>query len=224
MFKELAAVLGTHIDSPEFKAIQEKYFPAFKLGKNKDQYKDKATKIVLCFAALTSHDNNEPIPQDPNAFRYFTAFFFGKDESEIPFGVTSKDSEDTVYKKAGKPFITLANELFRKLKLKNTSCYEENKQNRVINGYTYSNNKFTIREHPVQEKGWIDFIPAGGIISNAEDLNRWDILLHKGKILKPATYKLMTAYNITSQHEAFGSEKIGYGYGIRINDKSSSIY
>jgi hypothetical protein len=103
MFKELAAVLGTHIDSPEFKAIQEKYFPAFKLGKNKDQYKDKATKIVLCFAALTSHDNSEPIPQDPNAFRYFTAFFFGKDESEIPFGVTSKDSEDTVYKKAGKP-------------------------------------------------------------------------------------------------------------------------
>jgi hypothetical protein len=38
--------------------------------------------------------------------------------------------------------------------------------------------------------------------------------LHKGKNLKPETYKLMTSYSITAQHNAFGKEKIGYGYGI----------
>lgn len=29
----------------------------------------------------------------------------------------------------------------------------------------------------------------------------------------------MSNYTITAQHNAFGSEKIGYGYGVRISDK-----
>lgn len=28
----------------------------------------------------------------------------------------------------------------------------------------------------------------------------------------------MTTYNVVAQHDVFGKEKVGYGYGIRIND------
>jgi hypothetical protein len=73
------------------------------LGKNKDQYKDKATKVVLCFGPLSKYDDNAAVPEDPNEYKYFIAFFFGKDESEIPFGVSGKDKEEAVLKKAGKP-------------------------------------------------------------------------------------------------------------------------
>jgi hypothetical protein len=103
MFQQLVAAFGKHIDSPEFQAIKSEYFPDFKLGKNKDQYKDKTTKVVLIFNALSTYDDSAPIPTDPNDFRYFTGFFFGKDESEIPFGITAKDDEAATLKKAGQP-------------------------------------------------------------------------------------------------------------------------
>jgi D-alanyl-D-alanine carboxypeptidase len=43
---------------------------------------------------------------------------------------------------------------------------------------------------------------------------------HNGKLLKPAAYQLMTNYSITSSHKLFGISPIGYGYGLRINDKA----
>ena len=128
-------------------------------------------------------------------------------------------------KVTGKKYVDAANGLFKELGMNNSFCYEENKmQNRLVNGYTSSNNIFKLREHPIQGKDWVGFIPAGGIVSNLEDLNRWDTKLHNGEILKPATYKLMINYTITAQHEAFGKEKIGYGYGVYISDKTPVKY
>lgn len=130
-----------------------------------------------------------------------------------------------IEKVTGKTYIEAANDLFKELKMKNSFCYEEGKnQNRLVNGYVQTKNVFKLREHQIMGKGWLDFIPAGGIVSNVKDLNMWDSKLHKGKILKPETYKLMTSYNITAQHNAFGSEKIGYGYGVRISDKTPVKY
>jgi hypothetical protein len=103
MFQELTALFGKHVDSPEFVAMTKKLFPEFKLGKNKDQYKDKATKVVLNFGNLDKFVKDAPISTDPQSYRYFTGFFFGKDESEIPFGLTAKDDEATAIKKAGNP-------------------------------------------------------------------------------------------------------------------------
>jgi hypothetical protein len=103
MFQQLIAVFGKHVDSPEFRAMQAEFFPDFKLGKNKDQYRDKTTKVVLVFNCLSKYDDSAPIPTDPSEYRYFTGFFFGKDESEIPFGITAKDNEATTIKKAGQP-------------------------------------------------------------------------------------------------------------------------
>ncbi|MGB1206250.1 MAG: serine hydrolase domain-containing protein [Chitinophagales bacterium] len=125
----------------------------------------------------------------------------------------------------GQKYIEVANSLFKELKMDNTFCYDITKNsNKVIDGYIVSNEQYELLkfdELGFSENGWSDFIPAGGIISNAKDLNIWDTKLHQGKMLKPATYKLMTNYNITGQHDAFGNEKIGYGYGVRIDDNKN---
>lgn len=130
-----------------------------------------------------------------------------------------------IEKVTGKKYVDVANDLFKDLNMNNSFCYEENKmQDMLVNGYTSSNNIFKLRNHPIQGNDWVGFIPAGGIVSNLEDLNTWDTKLHHGKILKPTTYKLMTNYTITAQHEAFGEEKIGYGYGVYISDKTPIKY
>ena len=63
---------------------------------------------------------------------------------------------------------------------------------------------------------WI--IPAGGFISTAEDLVKWNNQLHKGNLLKPATYKLMTTphENAVRMHPIFG--RIVYGYGLAVSE------
>jgi hypothetical protein len=103
MLKVLAPLLGKHKDSPEFKAMLSEHFPDFVKFNSDKQYKDKKTKIVLILDSLSMYDDDAPISEDPNDYLYFTSFFFGKDESEIPFGVSAKDDEATVIKKAGKP-------------------------------------------------------------------------------------------------------------------------
>lgn len=126
-----------------------------------------------------------------------------------------------IEKVTGRNYSDLANDLFKELKMKNTFCFEKDKtQNRVL-GYVNTDNNFKLEATPIENN---DKVPAAGIISNVTDLNIWDNLLHKGKILKPETYKLMTSYSITAQHSAFGKEKIGYGYGIRINDLTPIKY
>ena len=126
-----------------------------------------------------------------------------------------------IEKVTGKKYVEVANELFKELQMKNTFCFEAGKKQNRVQGYWNSKNKFTLEENPVTD---LDNIPAAGIISNVKDLNIWDEKLHKGKVLKSETYKLMTTYSITAQHNAFGKEKIGYGYGVRISDKTPIKY
>ena len=122
----------------------------------------------------------------------------------------------------GKKFVDLANELFEELKMDNTYCFEFGiNQPNLINGYVISKNGYELVDfysRGITAEGWSNFIPTGGIISNAYDLNTWDTQLHNGKILKPESYESMTNHNITGQHVAFGPEKVGYGYGVRIDD------
>ena len=126
-----------------------------------------------------------------------------------------------IEKVTGRKYSKVANDLFKELKMKNTFCFEQGKTQNRVQGYLNTNNNFKLEQTPIEN---IDKVPAAGITSNLTDLNIWDELLHNGKILKPETYNLMTNYNITSQHSAFGKEKIGYGYGVRISDKNPVKY
>jgi len=123
---------------------------------------------------------------------------------------------------SGQRYIDLANNLFKDLSMKNTFCYEfGTNPNSLINGYINTDNGYTLVDfysRGITPKGWLNFIPGGGIISNAFDLNTWDTKLHNGQILKSESYDLMIDFNIRGQHVAFGDKQIGYGYGLRIDD------
>jgi len=58
-------------------------------------------------------------------------------------------------------------------------------------------------------------LPADGIISTANDLVKWNNLLHNGKILQPETYQLLITPSTLSQHDVFGKTPQGYAYNIR---------
>ncbi|TRX35097.1 beta-lactamase family protein [Flavobacterium sp. ZT3R18] len=115
----------------------------------------------------------------------------------------------------------VANELFKELKMKNTFCFEKDNNQNLVSGYLNSNNTFKVLENKLINS---ENLSADGIISTVNDLTIWDNNLHKGKILKPESYKLMTRYSITAQHDVFGKEKVGYGYGIRIIDNEPIKY
>lgn len=129
-----------------------------------------------------------------------------------------------IKKVTGKKYSEVANDLFKELNMDNSYCYDENStDSKLINGYINTNGKYTLMEFNdpgFTQEWWTDFFPAGGIISNANDLDRWETELHNGSILNPETYDLMTSYSIEGKHSVFGEEKIGYGYGVRIDDKN----
>jgi D-alanyl-D-alanine carboxypeptidase len=60
-------------------------------------------------------------------------------------------------------------------------------------------------------------------VSTVTDLAILNEKLHNGMLLKPETYKKMISYDILAQHNIFGENAIGYGYGIRINDQAEII-
>lgn len=119
-----------------------------------------------------------------------------------------------------KTYTEMADELFKQLKMQHTFIYSDaNKA--LVTGYINDNNKLEKAKNTLIS---LYKVPSCGVISTVTDLNIWNNKLHKGKILKPETYKLMLHYNITAQHNVFGKEKVGYGYGLRIVDNESPKY
>ncbi|MGO4773789.1 serine hydrolase domain-containing protein [Flavobacterium sp. W22_SRS_FK3] len=145
-------------------------------------------------------DINKPLEFTPG-----TNFHYGN----ISYSLLGQIVEHT----SNKSYSEVANALFKKLQMKNTFAYNQDKIQNLTIGYV--NNKNTYE--PVK-KTLITFknLGADGIVSTANDLAVWNNNLHKGKILEPKTYQLMLKYNVLSQHNVFGKEKEGYGYGIRI--------
>lgn len=152
----------------------------------------------------------------PLFFRPGTDFYY----SNPGYGVL----RPIIEKVTGKPFTEVANSLFKELNMHNSYCYEIGKTNvGLVNGYKVSKDSvsiFNFNGLNYTIENWANFIPAGGMISNAIDLNIWDRKLHNGTMVTPKTYQLMLKYNITSRHDAYGSDKTGYGYGLRISDQA----
>lgn len=66
-----------------------------------------------------------------------------------------------------------------------------------------------------------NYAAAGSFISNAEDLNRWNILLYSGKLVKTQTMKLMETRYATRNHPIF--DHIEYGYGLLFKERENKI-
>ncbi|MEO8236688.1 MAG: serine hydrolase domain-containing protein [Flavobacterium sp.] len=146
-------------------------------------------------------------------FKLGTDFKYGN----LSFNLLGKIVEFT----SKKSYSEMAKALFKELNMKNTFCYSKDKTQHLVSGYINDKNVFQmVRTSQITPES----LGADGIISTVNDLAVWNNNLHKGKILKPETYQLMIHYNIKAQHNLFGKEKEGYGYGIRIIDQENPKY
>ena len=123
-----------------------------------------------------------------------------------------------VEKQSGKSYQELVTALFKKCKM-NDSAYPTDISSKILTkGHTIrKDGSFQLNEKLSFNTS---HYPASHLIVTAPDLARWNECLHNGKLLKPTTYKLMTNYSVTATHQIFGENAIGYGYGLRINDKA----
>jgi len=121
-------------------------------------------------------------------------------------------------KQSGKSFETLITALFKKCKMNNSYYPNDKNSQLLVKGHTIKKNgTFRLNQKP---NFVADNYFGSHLIVTAADLAKWNECLHNGKVLKPATYKMMTNYVTTDQHQVFSEEPIGYGYGLRINDKA----
>lgn len=179
-----------------------KYLPDFKYS-----WADTITvhQLLNNTSGLHSENINKPLKFKPGkAFSY----------SNIGFSVAGLVLE----KQSGKNFETLVTALFKKCKMNNSYYPNESNSKLLTKGHTIKKDG-TFR---VNEK--LSFTPdyyfGAHLMVTAPDLAKWNECLHNGKLLKPATYKMMTNYAITNLHQVFSEKPIGYGYGLRINDKA----
>jgi CubicO group peptidase (beta-lactamase class C family) len=117
-----------------------------------------------------------------------------------------------VEKITGEKFATfLERRIIKPLGLANTS-FEPTPQGKAFaRGYTTF--AFGAPEPAVYEaNGWI--YSAGGVWSTASDLAKWDLALMDGRVLKPESFKLMTAARILSNGRS-ANYACGLGVGMR---------
>ena len=120
-----------------------------------------------------------------------------------------------------KTYAEVAAELFKTLKMQNTFCYLKGETKNLVKGYINKENSFKAVENTqINDEN----LPSDGVITTAKDLAIWNNKLHRGKLLRPETYKLFSSKTIMAQHDVFGKDKVGYGYGIRISDKTPVKY
>ncbi|MBE8726721.1 serine hydrolase domain-containing protein [Flavobacterium hungaricum] len=162
---------------------------------------------------LLNHTHGIVDPNKSLAFKPGTEFKYGNEGYPFLGMIIESVSK--------KPYAVMAEALFKKLKMNNTFCYSKDNTRNLVTGYM--NDKDAL-EKAANSLITPEKVPSAGIISTANDLLIWNNNLHKGKILKPETYQLMLQYNILAQHNVFGTEKVGYGYGLRIVDKESPKY
>ncbi|WP_080778661.1 serine hydrolase domain-containing protein [Chryseobacterium phocaeense] len=154
---------------------------------------------------LLNHTHGILDTEKPLAFKPGTEFKYGN-LSNILLGQIIENTSGSSYTK-------LANKLFKELHMNNTFCYSKGNNQNLVSGHMNKNNVLSPVENSfITEKN----MPADGIISTARDMALWNTLLHKGKILNPKSYTLMTTSSVLSEHNVFGKDKIGYGYAIRI--------
>jgi CubicO group peptidase (beta-lactamase class C family) len=162
---------------------------------------------------LLNHTHGITDLNKPLLFKPGTEFKYGN----LGYSLLGKIIEFTTKKS----YSETVNAFFKELKMKNTFCYAPAKNQNLVSGYINTNNNLEIVKNTIITP---ESSASNGIVSTAGDLAIWNENLHKGKLLKPESYKLMFKYNITAQHSFFGKEKEGYGYGIRIIEKEPIKY
>ncbi len=112
-------------------------------------------------------------------------------------------------------FENVANIFFTTKGLKNTH-YPTYISDEHVGGYELLNPSATNHFGNSTE----NYPAAGSFISTANDLVKWNYLLHQGKIISKPGIELMSKHHETRQHPIFGT--INYGYGLTFLEGESS--
>jgi D-alanyl-D-alanine carboxypeptidase len=158
---------------------------------------------------LLTHMHGIVALDKPTAFKVGSQFNYSY--SNTGYDLLSKITERT----SGKSFATESKELFQKCGMKNTFHPDDKEYKNLVKGYSEQENG----ELLVEEKSFKNAPAAGSFVSNATDLNIWNQNLQTGKLLKPATFKIMTSKQegAIRQHPLSGITH--YGYGITVDTK-----
>jgi CubicO group peptidase (beta-lactamase class C family) len=120
-------------------------------------------------------------------------------------------------KVTAKTFEELSTELFEQYGLENTFHPDNKAYKNLVKGYEESENEIL----KYCSNSLFNYVPAGSFISNVQDLNKWNQLLHAGKLVKKETLELMKIKYATRIHPIF--DAVEYGYGLLFKDKEENI-
>ncbi|MGS2765148.1 serine hydrolase domain-containing protein [Sinomicrobium sp. M5D2P9] len=158
---------------------------------------------------LLTHTHGIVAIDKPLEFKPGTQFQY----SQIGFGLLAQILE----KIKEKSFEEITTAFFKTYNLVNT-CHPTHKNySNLVKGYE-ENETGKLR---IAEGNPVKYIAAGGFISNAGDLLKWNTLLHSGRLVKMSTLDLMRTPYATRIHPIF--DKIAYGYGLLFKDGEQSV-
>lgn len=120
-------------------------------------------------------------------------------------------------KVTGKSFMRLSVELFTEYGLMNT-CHPDNKTyKRLVKGYIENEHGDLV----FSTNSFYNYAAAGSFVSNANDLIKWNKMLHSGKLVSEETLKLMVTKYATRNHPIF--DTVEYGYGLLFKDMEQDV-
>lgn len=150
---------------------------------------------------LLTHTHGIVSRDQPLAFRPGTQLAY----SNLGYELLS----EIVARASGHSFATLSAALFRQCGMQHTFHPQTGGYKGVVKGYMQQADGSL---HP-DINGRKSPVAAGGFLSTAADMVRWNEQLHGGKLLRPATYQLMISAqpNAIRQHPLFGLTYYGLG-------------
>ncbi|MGZ5263597.1 MAG: serine hydrolase domain-containing protein, partial [Kaistella sp.] len=130
---------------------------------------------------------------------------------------------EIIEKASGKTFDQNAAELFAKAGMKNSYTATSFTGDHLAGAYSGTSKSFRMIENmPIRLAAPSISSAAGGILSTAEDLHRWNAALYNGKILKPSSLKKFLTRTSGMDHPILG--KVGYGYGMMMSEGKPLSY
>lgn len=156
---------------------------------------------------LLNHTHGFKNLNEPLAFESGTSFAYSNLGYELLGQILEKVNQKT--------YANQVNELFESISMTNSYSPAQPNGRKPIQGFTRDSTKTIVKENFTFEAYEV---PAGLLISTAEDLLKWNIALHEGTLLSKELYAKMINPTATQNHSLFG--EVGYGYAIRITDKN----
>lgn len=160
---------------------------------------------------LLTHTHGIIALNEPLEFEVGKQFHY----SQIGFGLLAQILE----KVTGKTLEELSTELFAKHKLANTFHPDNRKYKNLVEGY--EEDESGKLEYAVNNP--VEYIAAGGFISNAEDLLKWNRLLHSFQLVNSGTLELMKTRYATRFHPIFDNLEYGYGLVFKNGEQDTQI-